>query len=494
VRFFVLFLSWFINILVLGVPGQFLKRVAVHSASLHSRVPIIRHVPLVVLPLRDVCNSLQQVVENYIARMVASIRYRLVQTDSRLGRSYRYHNPCVIVMGVYESLGLTPVINASGTVTRLGGAPMPKTVLNAFREAAHDSVTLDRLQAAACKMISQVTGTEAGIVTAGSAAALTLGAAAIMARMDLGRMERLPGTDGFASEFVVAREHRNGYDHAVRAAGATFVEVGYNEISAGAGVRRVEAWEYEAAFAERTAGVFYVFTAHSAPPLEEVVKAAHRHELPVLVDAAGELPPRSNLMLASITGADLVTFSGGKAIRGPQSSGILCGRRDLIGSAALQMLDMDDHFELWDPPSAFFDADQLDGAPRQGIGRAMKISKEEIVALLTALALFASGSYDDEIPAQHARLQSIADKLAKCDVEFRLHESPDGECSPILEVQVSEDSDVTALEACRNLRQGTPPIYVGHGKLSEGVLVVHPLCLSDDGAASLAERLLEELL
>ncbi|HJN10698.1 MAG TPA: aminotransferase class V-fold PLP-dependent enzyme [Pirellulaceae bacterium] len=396
-------------------------------------------------------------------------------------------------MGVYESLGLTPVINASGAVTRLGGAPMPKTVLDAFQEAAGDWVPLDRLQAAACKMISQVTGTESGIVTAGSAAALTLGTAAIMARMDPGKMERLPQTDGFANEFVVAREHRNGYDHAVRAAGARFVEVGYNEITAGAGVRRVEAWEYEAAFTERTAGVFYVYLDNSAPPLEEVVKAAHRHELPVLVDAAGELPPRSNLMLASATGADLIAFSGGKAIRGPQSSGILCGRRDLIGSAALQMLDMDDHFELWEPPSTLFDADQLVGAPRHGIGRAMKVSKEEIVALTAALALFANGGYDDEIPAQLARLQSIADKLGQGDIEFQLHESPNGESSPILEVYVSDARNVTAVEVCRNLRKGTPPIYVSHGKLSQGILVVHPLCMTDAGADSLADRLLEEL-
>lgn len=396
-------------------------------------------------------------------------------------------------MGVYESLGLTPVINASGTVTRLGGAPMSKTVLDAFREAAGAWVPLDRLQAAACKIISQVTGTEAGIVTAGSAAGLTLGAAAIMARLDLGRMERLPRTDGAANEFVVAREHRNGYDHAVRAAGARFVEVGFNEITAGAGVRRVEAWEYEAAFTDKTAGVFYVYLDNSAPPLEQVVKVAHRHGLPVLVDAAGELPPRSNLMLGAVTGADLVAFSGGKAIRGPQSTGILCGQRDLIGSAALQMLDMDDHFDLWEPPSALFDVHRLNGAPRHGIGRSMKVSKEEIVALMTALALFASGAYDDEIPAQREWLQSIADKLSHADIGFQLHESPDGQRSPILEVHVAQLRDMTAVEACRNLRQGTPAIYVGHGKLSQGILVVNPLCLSAEGAELLGDRLLEVL-
>src|SRR5262249_31276517 len=151
---------------------------------------------------------------------------------------------------------------------------------------------------------------------------------------DLSRIEKLPHTEYFPHEFVVAREHRNGYDHAVRAAGARFVEVGFHEIVAGSGVRRAEAWEYEAAFGPRTAGVLYVYAPQSRPPLEEVVAVAHAHNLPVLVDAAGELPPRANLRKFIAAGADLVAFSGGKALRGPQASGILCGRRDLVGSAA----------------------------------------------------------------------------------------------------------------------------------------------------------------
>src|SRR5262249_41513663 len=152
-------------------------------------------------------------------------------------------------------------------------------------------------------------------------------------------MERLPQCD-FPDEFVVAREQRNGYDHAVRAAGARLVEVGFHEIVAGAGVRRAEAWEYEAAFGPRTAGVLYVYDAAARPALGEVVAVARSYGLPVLVDAAGELPPRSNLRDILATGADLVAFSGGKAIRGPQATGVLCGRRDLIGPALLQVLDM----------------------------------------------------------------------------------------------------------------------------------------------------------
>src|SRR5207247_3523684 len=113
------------------------------------------------------------------------------------------------------------------------------------------------------------------------------------------------------------------------------------------------------------------------------VAKAHARGLPVLVDAAGELPPRSNLRSIVATGADLVAFSGGKAIRGPQATGILCGRRDLVGSAALQMLDLDDHFELWDPPANLIDKTKLPGMPRHGLGRGFKVSKEQIAALLT---------------------------------------------------------------------------------------------------------------
>src|SRR5207245_2364402 len=153
---------------------------------------------------------------------------------------------------------------------------------------------------------------------------------------------------------------------------------------AGGAVRRVEAWEYGIAFGPQTAGVLYVHDADSRPPLTEVVRIAHAHGLPVLVDAAGELPPRSQLRDLIAAGADLVAFSGGKAIGGPQATGILCGRRELVGAALLQMLDLDDHFELWEPPAHLIDKSRLAGLPRHGIGRTCKVAKEQIVALLTA--------------------------------------------------------------------------------------------------------------
>jgi L-seryl-tRNA(Ser) seleniumtransferase len=396
-------------------------------------------------------------------------------------------------VSVYDDLGLEPIINASGSVTRLGGAPMPPAVVQAFAEAAAQCVSLDHLQAAASRVIAEVTGAEAGLVTAGAAAALTLGTAAILTGYDPGRMERLPHCDGFAHEFVVSREQRNGYDHAVRAAGARLVEVGFNEVVANAGVRRTEAWEYEAAFGPNTAGVLYVHAPDSRPPLREVVEVAHRRGLPVLVDAAGELPPRRHLRALIETGADLVAFSGGKAIRGPQATGILCGRRDLIGPAALQMLDMDDHPELWEPPE-LIDRGKLAGMPRHGIGRGFKVAKEQIVALLTALRLFETGGYDEVVAGYRPRLERIATALEGARVACRIVAPADSEGFPLLHITLlMPDAGRAALEVCRHLRRGSPPVYVGHGLLNQGTLLVHPMHLDDRAAEALARRLREEL-
>jgi L-seryl-tRNA(Ser) seleniumtransferase len=366
-------------------------------------------------------------------------------------------------------------------------------VLDAFREAAAESVPLDQLHGVASRQIAELTGAESGLVTSGAAAALTLGTAAILTGYDVGRMERLPHCAGlFPHEFVVAREQRNGYDHAVRAAGAELVEVGFHEPVAGAGVRRCEAWEIEAAIGARTAGVLYVYDAHARPPLADVVARAHARGVPVLVDAAGELPPRTNLKSMLACGADLVAFSGGKGIRGPQASGILCGRRDLVGPAALQMLDMDDHFELWEPPENLIDKQRLTGMPRHGIGRALKVSKEQIVALLTALRLFSEGAYDRSLEDMQRHVERLHVGLAGTSAACRLIPSRD-QCPPLLEIAVGSDRGRTAFDVCRRLRRGTPPIYVGHGLLDDGKLLIHPLHLNDSHTAELLRRLREEL-
>jgi L-seryl-tRNA(Ser) seleniumtransferase len=369
---------------------------------------------------------------------------------------------------------------------------MSKPALRAMLDGAAEAVSLEQLQAAASRRIAQITGAEAGLVTAGCSAALTLGAAAILTGYDAGKMESLPRCDRFAHEFLIAREQRNGYDHAVRAAGAVLVEVGFNEQIAGAGVRRTEGWEYAAAVTANSAGILYVQSAGSQPPLAQVVEVARRHRLPVLVDGAGALPPEENLTALVASGADLVAFSGGKLLRGPQSTGILCGKRALVGPAALQMLDMDDHPQLWEPPEELFDQRFLSGVPRHGIGRGLKVSKEEIAALLTALDQFVSADRAAERRDQIKLLEDIAARLTSVCARCRLSDLPGA--LPRLEVAIDEGAlKATAFDVCRRLRQGQPPIYVGHARLAEGILVINPFCLTPADARVLTERLVEVL-
>src|SRR5215217_7463847 len=192
-------------------------------------------------------------------------------------------------MGVYEELGVRTVINASGTLTRLGGSRMAPEVLAAMTEAAASFVHIDELQANAGRVIAEATGAEAGYVVAGAAAGLTLGTVACIAGLDVGKMDRLPDTTGMRNEVVVQRGHRNAYDHAIRAAGVRFVEVGYLGYPGAGGTH---SWQLAAAINERTAAVACpILDTLGTVPLPEVCQIAHERGIPVIVDAA-ELPPR----------------------------------------------------------------------------------------------------------------------------------------------------------------------------------------------------------
>ncbi len=396
-------------------------------------------------------------------------------------------------MSIYEEFGVRAIISVSGSSTRVGGALMPAEVVEAMSEAALESVSMVELQAAASRRIRMATGAEAGYVTSGAAAGLTLGAAAILAGLDPARMGHLPDTRGMKNEFIIAREQRSGYDHAIRLAGASLVEVGMNEYGAGAGVRRTELWEYEAAVGERTAGVAYVAGPDSRPPLRAVVELAHRHGLPVLVDAAAQLPPVENLRAFVETGADLIAFSGGKAIRGPQSTGILCGRADLIASVALQHMDMDESFDIWDPPEDLIPKSAIAGIPRHGIGRGFKVAKEQVIGLLMALKLFSEGRYEPYLEEQRRHLEYIADGLSGLPVELRVVERPGG-APPLLHVAL----DARALgkggfEVSRELKRGTPGVFVNENLLFEDTLVIDPLNLDQARTEALTRRLREVL-
>jgi seryl-tRNA(Sec) selenium transferase len=286
---------------------------------------------------------------------------------------------------------------------------------------------------------------------------------------------------------VIVRSQRNLYDHALRAAGVRLVEVGLPDRYAGAGVRDAEAWEIADAIGERTAAVHWVAAAGARPALEEVVEVAHAAGVPVLVDAAAQLPPADNLRRFVAAGADLVAFSGGKAIGGPQASGILCGRRDLIMAAALQNLDLDIFFEQWAPPPELIDKRRFKGLPQHGIGRACKVGKEEIVGLLTALRLFLEEGAESRRERWQRLMQELANGIAGiAGTEVRLQGQGD---VPEVELGLQPAARVGALELMHRLETGTPAIFADPFAVHEGRVRFGPMSLKDGEPTLIAERI-----
>ena len=389
---------------------------------------------------------------------------------------------------VYERLGVRTIINAKGPSTRLSGGIMRPEVAEAMVEAAQHCVEMAELQARASEIIAEITGAEAGLVTAGAAAGLMLGAAACVTGLDAGRMNRLPDTTGMANEIVMVRSQRNFYDHVIRAVGVRLFEVGLPDRYAGAGARDAEAWEIADALSERTAAVHWVAARNARPPLEQVVEVAHAAGVPVLVDAAAQLPPAYNLRRFTEAGADLVTFSGGKAIGGPQASGILCGRRYLVMAAALQNLDLDVFYELWAPPAHFIDKTRLKGLPQHGIGRGCKVGKEEIVGLLTALRAFV----EEDAVARRARWRGLMQELAD-GLEGLPHarlQLLDEDEVPLVALDLdTAAARLRALELMKRLEHGTPPVFADPSALDQNRILFGPMSLKDGEPAQIAERL-----
>lgn len=393
-------------------------------------------------------------------------------------------------MGIYEDLGVKPVINAAGPLTRLSGSRLHPDVSAAMVEASQEHVRIEELQARAGEIIAEVTGAEAGYVVPGAAAGLTLAAAACLARLDLVAMDRLPETDGRPNEIIAQRAHRNAYDHALRLSGARIIDVGYLGFP-GAGC--TYPWQIEAAITERTVAIAHpVMAAPGTVPLEAVVAIAHRHNLPVIVDAAAALPPVENLWRFIAAGADLVTFSGGKAIGAPQASGILCGRRDLIESVALQHQDMDVLPETWGLRDHYLTSGRLAGPPHHGIGRSMKVGKEEIVGLIVALRRFLAHDHAADVARWNAWLEALANSLAeRAGVQVVVRPaSSDGRPYPVLLLWLDETlAGLTCLDLVNRLAESDPPICVSQSHLHQGALTIVPTQLAETQVGIVLARL-----
>jgi D-glucosaminate-6-phosphate ammonia-lyase len=277
----------------------------------------------------------------------------------------------------YRELGVTPFINAAGAYTDFGGALMPDEVLDAMREVSQHSVSITELQQAVSRKIAAMLGCEAALVTSGCASSLTLATAACVAGKDADKIRRLPDTAGSKNEVILQRSHRFDYDHAIRNAGVHLVEVETAE-------------ELGAAVNERTAMLFFLNSANAKGKIQrqQFVRLATAVKVPALIDAAADLPPVENLWSLIGMGFDLVAFSGGKSLRGPQCSGLLLGRKELIEAAFLN-----------GPPHS------------DSLGRITKVGKEEIVGLYRALQLFVTTDHAAEWSEWERRVSVIAREI-----------------------------------------------------------------------------------
>ena len=327
---------------------------------------------------------------------------------------------------LYARLGVKTFINAYGTLTTLSGTLMWPEVSKAMEEASKQFVQIHDLQAQVGRRLAELTGAEAAFVTAGASAALCLATCAVTAGDDPLKIDRLPDLTGMKSEIIIQKAHRNSYDHAFRMVGVTLVEVETAD-----DIRR--------AINPTTAALAMVLS-HNSPghkvELEEMVALAHAAGLPLILDAAAEIPPAENLRKFTKLGADLVAFSGGKNLRGPQCSGMLLGRNDLIQKA------------------------YANSAPHNRFARIAKVGKEEIVGLLTAVELYLKRDHAAERKEYHAMLDRAARRLAGVPTVFtELITNDDYSHSPRLSVQWDEAKlGVTLDQMMERLINGEPAI------------------------------------
>lgn len=367
-------------------------------------------------------------------------------------------------MDIYDELGVKKIINGLATVTALGGSLMPPEVLAAMAEAAGCFVEIDELQAKAGQRIAEWTRNEAAYITCGAAAGIVLSTAACMAGTDPDKRARLPDDPfGMKNEVIVHRAGIVGYAQAIRHAGAKIVLIG-NDAGATAD-------DLEAAINERTAAIFYFYKEHlmaGQVPLAEGIAIAHRRGIPLIVDAAAQLPPVENLWRFTQMGADGAIFSGGKGLCGPQSSGLVVGRKALIDAIAFH------------------------ANPRMALGRPMKVGKEEIIGLLAAVKRYLAldhaaimRMWEAQVAAVIAAFDGVAGVTAR-----RNFPSEAGQPMPRAEVIFDEAKlGISRDDILKRLREGEPSIALAAA--GEHGVFVNPQTLEPGQERIICERLRE---
>jgi len=384
-------------------------------------------------------------------------------------------------MNIVTDLGVRPIVNAVGPATRLGGLPLSEGVLSAMRDAVGRNVRMDELQEAAGARLAQLLGVPAVYVTSGASSGLTLATAVCVAGDDLARVDALPRLLGARRRVIIQRGHRDPYDHALSAAGVEITDVGF------AGSTRPS--ELERELDESAVAVLWrPSPIRDLLSLETVVTLAHKVDVPVIVDAAMDVPPISRLQGFFAAGADFVVVSGGKGLRGPHTSGLLCGHPELIRCVSVHQLDMDIREQTWAP------SEVSGGTPaygRHGIGRGMKVGREQIAGLLAAVTEYVAdptsheSRYDAELNAIEAGLSG--------DSRLHVHRTHNERLwVPELHIDVS-GAGISGDAVVRDLERGEPRIHVGEDDSWRGVLIVNPMGLREGEGAMIAARLTEIL-
>ncbi len=336
-------------------------------------------------------------------------------------------------MDIYDELGVAKVINGHATVTFLGGSLMPDVVLKKMTEAARHFVDIDELQRNVGARIAEWTHNEAAYVSCGAAAGLVLSTAACITGLDEEKRSKLPYTDGMKNEVIVHKKGRVSYDFAVRQAGGKLVEIGSNN--------GADEAELENAINYRTVEILYFYNAtrmDGQVPIERAVEIGKRHGVPVVIDAAAQIPPAENLWrFTRDMGASLALFSGGKGLRGPQSSGLIVGNRDLI------------------------DACGFNACPRPFIGRPMKAAKEEIIGLMTAIRWYLDLDHDELMRTYERQVAYIIESLSDIANVSAKRGFPSEAGQPMPRAEIVLDENAIGLsrdELLAKLRAGTPRI------------------------------------
>lgn len=360
----------------------------------------------------------------------------------------------------YSDLGVKPFINASGTITTLGGSLMPAEVLDAMQAAAGAFVDLPELNERAGRYLAGKIGVEAAFVSCGAASGMQLCAAACLTGTDEKRARALPHTEGWRNEFVVSLVDSHTYIHqGIEVCGGRLVRVGSRtEVAVG---------DILGGITERTAAVVHFLGTQSRAQLEEVVAGADRMGVPVVVDAAAQLPPRTNLTEVAGVGASLVVFSGGKGLRGPQCTGLVLGKSDYV------------------------DAVRLNASPFSAVGRGMKVGKEEILGLLAAVDLFLDGSDEEDRTTWYRQAKRVVELVAEVPGATTYVLGEGQQASPDFAPRAYVDLDESeTLRVIRAMREGEPPVVV---RSSGSGIVVDPMTLTPGDEEIVGRRLKEEL-